>query len=381
MDSPYFAGGDICGSSGGSAIAASLGLSAFALGTQTGWSIVCPSSKLGVVGLKPSPWVLNMEGIIPISHHLDAVGPITRTVADAALVFHVLRDNKVESSSRNQLFPHSFKIGVPLEGFWNLMNMSGPLYQEMSRCRNELVETLTADGVDVQYAELPNFRILLNEGSSAFSIVGMHDLAVDISSYLSGLERDGGLHTISDIISWHRSHSSIALPPGPEPPKGHPLRNPSWRYSDQSELEYSASIGVVGERNATYRLALEEMVRIAWNENLEPYFDKNGFDFILVPSENFAAEVAAMAGLPMLSIPLDFMSLIELEGDAEWPYNPYPGMPFGVSLIGRKGQEDLLLLLGAKVERITQKREGQDGQWRRVRADVKDWLQDAERGY
>lgn len=380
MDSPYFSGGDICGSSGGSAIAVSLGLSAFALGTQTGGSIVCPSSKLGIVGLKPSPWVLNMEGIIPISHHFDAVGPITRTVSDAALVFHILKDNKIHPSLETR-FPHPWKIGVPLEGFWSVSNIPEPLYHDISRCRNKLVEALKAENVEVQYAELPNLRSLRNDGHRAFSIIGMHDLAVDMSSYLSGLERDGGLHTLSDIISWHRSHPSIALPSGPKAPNGHPLRNPSWRYSDQSMLEYSASIDVAGDRNASYRSALKDVVRIAWDENLEPYFNRNKLDFILVPSESFASEVAAMAGLPMLTIPLGFTSSVELGEGAGWPYYPYPGMPFGVSLISRKGQEDLLLLLGKKVERIVQEREGQDGRWKRIRTDVKRWLQDAEHIY
>jgi Asp-tRNA(Asn)/Glu-tRNA(Gln) amidotransferase A subunit family amidase len=74
------------GSSGGSASAIAAGLGYAAIGTDTAGSIREPSSLCGVVGLKPTFDLVSVRGVIPLSKSLDHVGPITRTVADAALV-------------------------------------------------------------------------------------------------------------------------------------------------------------------------------------------------------------------------------------------------------------------------------------------------------
>ena len=74
------------GSSGGSAAALAAGLCYGSIGTDTGGSIRIPSSLCGVVGLKPGLGRVNTEDVIPLSPTLDFVGPLARTVEDAALV-------------------------------------------------------------------------------------------------------------------------------------------------------------------------------------------------------------------------------------------------------------------------------------------------------
>lgn len=78
------------GSSGGSAAAVSAALCYAALGTDTGGSIRTPSSNCSVVGLKPTYGLVSIRGIIPLVVSLDHCGPITRSVADAALVLQAL---------------------------------------------------------------------------------------------------------------------------------------------------------------------------------------------------------------------------------------------------------------------------------------------------
>ena len=78
------------GSSGGSAAAVSAALCYAALGTDTGGSIRTPASYCGVVGLKPTYGLVSIRGIIPLVVSLDHCGPLTRTVADAALMLQVL---------------------------------------------------------------------------------------------------------------------------------------------------------------------------------------------------------------------------------------------------------------------------------------------------
>ncbi|WP_399088718.1 amidase [Streptomyces sp. BBFR2] len=74
------------GSSGGSAVAVATGAATFALGTDTGGSIRVPAALNGVVGLKPTYGLVPRRGVTSLSWSLDHVGPLTRTVSDAALV-------------------------------------------------------------------------------------------------------------------------------------------------------------------------------------------------------------------------------------------------------------------------------------------------------
>ncbi|WAL93348.1 amidase [Streptomyces sp. Je 1-369] len=78
------------GSSGGSAVAVAAAAATFALGTDTGGSIRVPAALNGVVGLKPTYGLVPRHGVTSLSWSLDHVGPITRTVEDAALVMSVL---------------------------------------------------------------------------------------------------------------------------------------------------------------------------------------------------------------------------------------------------------------------------------------------------
>jgi aspartyl-tRNA(Asn)/glutamyl-tRNA(Gln) amidotransferase subunit A len=113
------------GSSGGSASAIAAGLGCAAIGTDTAGSIREPSSLCGVVGLKPTFDLVSVRGIIPLSKSLDHVGPITRSVADAALVLRAIaqkQDGKhpLPDFSRG-LAPSAMnvKIGVPREYFYD----------------------------------------------------------------------------------------------------------------------------------------------------------------------------------------------------------------------------------------------------------------------
>jgi len=79
------------GSSSGSAVAVAAGLTSAALGTDTGGSVRLPSAFCGLVGLKPTFGRISNHGVMPLSHTLDTVGPLARSVADAALIYDILR--------------------------------------------------------------------------------------------------------------------------------------------------------------------------------------------------------------------------------------------------------------------------------------------------
>lgn len=78
------------GSSAGSAAATSAGLVAFSIGTETLGSIVSPSTRCGVTGLRPTFGRVSRQGAMALSWSMDKIGPICRTVEDCALVFHAI---------------------------------------------------------------------------------------------------------------------------------------------------------------------------------------------------------------------------------------------------------------------------------------------------
>lgn len=78
------------GSSSGSAVSVAAGMAAASIGTDTGGSIRIPASACGLVGLKPTHGEVSLEGVFPLAPSLDHVGPIARTVRDAAIVLDVL---------------------------------------------------------------------------------------------------------------------------------------------------------------------------------------------------------------------------------------------------------------------------------------------------
>lgn len=90
-NNPYGIDRNPCGSSSGSAAAASANFAAVSLGTETDGSVVCPANANGVVGIKPTVGLTSRAGVVPISHTQDTVGVHGRTVADAAVTLGVIQ--------------------------------------------------------------------------------------------------------------------------------------------------------------------------------------------------------------------------------------------------------------------------------------------------
>lgn len=93
------------GSSGGSAIAVQTGMSLASIGTDTGGSIRIPAAACGVVGLKPAWNEIPAQGVVPLSRQLDHVGPLTRTVTDAWILYDALRGDARDSAATFEARP------------------------------------------------------------------------------------------------------------------------------------------------------------------------------------------------------------------------------------------------------------------------------------
>jgi len=87
---PWDPGTSPGGSSGGSAAAVAAGLAPVGIGTDTGGSVRVPAALCGLVGLKPTHGRVPLTGVFPLAASLDTVGPLARTVADAALAYRVM---------------------------------------------------------------------------------------------------------------------------------------------------------------------------------------------------------------------------------------------------------------------------------------------------
>ena len=112
------------GSSGGSAAAVAAGLAPWAIGTDTGGSIRQPAALCGIVGLKPTYGAVSRYGMIAFASSLDQAGPLTRTVADAALLLRHMSGRDPCDATSLQLAPvelpdaerlDGLRIGVPEE--------------------------------------------------------------------------------------------------------------------------------------------------------------------------------------------------------------------------------------------------------------------------
>lgn len=119
------------GSSGGSAVAVAAGLCVAAIGTDTLGSIRIPAALCGVYGLKPTPGSLLSAGLVPLSQRFDAIGPITRSMDDMAILTNVLCSPDLATAMRRSQF-------------FTLVGNGG------TACENEVIEKLS-----LAQAELP----------------------------------------------------------------------------------------------------------------------------------------------------------------------------------------------------------------------------------
>ena len=149
------------GSSGGSAAAVAARMAPAALGSDTGGSIRQPASFCGVVGLKPTYGRISRYGLIAFASSLDQIGPITRTVEDAALIAQVLagRDPRDSTSADVPVPDYSaaarqpvkgMKMGVPKEYF------GAGVEPEVRAAVEKALDLFKKQGATVQEVSLPH---------------------------------------------------------------------------------------------------------------------------------------------------------------------------------------------------------------------------------
>ena len=148
------------GSSGGSAAAVAAGLCYGALGSDTGGSIRIPAAFCGIVGLKPTYGRVSRYGVFPLSWSLDHVGPMTRTVTDAALMLQVIAGHdRHDPTTRTAVVPdysaaltmdiEGARLGIPQEFYFEQLDA------EVRDSVRAAIQTLERAGAQVEEVSLP----------------------------------------------------------------------------------------------------------------------------------------------------------------------------------------------------------------------------------
>lgn len=133
------------GSSSGSAVAMAAGLCGFAIGSDTGGSVRVPAALCGVFGLKTTYALWQNDGVFALAPHLDTIGLLTRSAADAAIAFGALTDGPVPRPAALA----GLRLGKPEDYFFR------NLAPDVARCTDRALDVLRQAGVGVERVDVP----------------------------------------------------------------------------------------------------------------------------------------------------------------------------------------------------------------------------------
>ncbi|KAF9269516.1 amidase signature enzyme [Marasmius fiardii PR-910] len=345
--SAYHPQGDPCGSSSGSGVAASVGLATVTIGTETDGSICFPSSNNNVVGIKPTVGLTSRAGVIPISSCQDTVGPMTRTVEDAAIVLSIIAGED-ENDDRSLAQPRPVpdytnalnrnalqgkRIGVPR------MNIMGGHFMQDPYSRisfNEALRTVESLGATiVDPADFPSAKEMGCWENTVLNV----DFKIELNRYLEWLGGvPSGVRTLTDLINFNNEHKELELPE---------------HYDDQSRL--IASDATSG-RDTEWAKALARNLEQGATRGIDAVMKEHNLDALVLLGCDTSTP-AALAGYPIVTVPLDFYpenTTITKSGPNT--VYPAPGLPFGLNFVGSAFSEYDLIGFAYAFEQKTKAR-------------------------
>jgi aspartyl-tRNA(Asn)/glutamyl-tRNA(Gln) amidotransferase subunit A len=146
------------GSSGGSAAAVAAGMVFMATGTDTGGSIRIPSSFCGTVGLKPTYERVSRRGVIPLALTLDHIGPMTRTVRDAAIAFDAMLEHPLGLVPPAHVDIGGLRIGLPENFYFDRLDL------DVAGAVRKAVQTAAALGARIVDIRVPDIDAINTVG-------------------------------------------------------------------------------------------------------------------------------------------------------------------------------------------------------------------------
>jgi len=315
------------GSSAGSGVAAAASLCAGAIGTETNGSILSPSSLNGLVGLKPTVGLVSGKGVVPISPRQDTAGPMCRTVSDAAALAAVIAERPLGFGAYGSDL-EAFRLRGVRIGALPVPKSAHPDTTQLYATARSVLEQEGAVLVDLKNpavfdeADEPEFEALLFEFKAA------------LNAYLATLDPSQvESKTLTDLIAFNKAHAAQEL-----------------EVFGQDIFEMAEARGPLADPG--YQKALATLQRSCDTEGLATLLSPN-VDVLLSPSNGPAeridevwgdrhdggfseiASAAAVAGYPSLTVPAGLVR----------------GLPVGISLVGRRNQDGLLLQVARAYER------------------------------
>ncbi|KAJ9627579.1 hypothetical protein H2204_009618 [Knufia peltigerae] len=345
----YYPGQDPSGSSSGSGVSSSLGLALAALGTETDGSILSPSDVNNLVGIKPTVGLTARDLVVPISEHQDTVGPMARTVRDAAYVLAAIAgkssyDNYTDAipfdtipdyvAACNFSALRGKRIGVPR----NLIDLtSDPAAAPIVPVFNAALDILRAAGAIV--IDNTNFTgyDALSEGNYS-NIVLEADFISDLpKEYLSKLSYNpNNIHSVADVRSFTHDF---------------PLED--WPERDTLIWDGALELGY-GNTSPEFWSNYTMNTFLAGEMGITGALKNYSLDALVLPTE-FSPNFPALIGAPVVTVPLgayppNTTVLLNQFGNLN---ATAPNMPFGISFMGPRFSEELLIGLAYAFEQRT----------------------------
>ncbi|KJZ74792.1 hypothetical protein HIM_05909 [Hirsutella minnesotensis 3608] len=355
------------GSSGGSAVAVDLGLAWAALGTETSGSIISPSERNNIVGIKPTVGLTSRHLVVPVSEHQDTVGPMARTVKDAAMLLQTIvgvdpEDSYTAASPFHSCAP-DYLAACRASGFAGkrigvARNVIGECHQEISHTlqsfENALDVMAKAGATIVENTDFIEFR---RWRKMRYNPVTRSDFTSNICTYLSKLEENSqDVHNIHDLRDFVRSH----------PGEDYPRRN--------TENWDTAIEGDMSNASANFSALYQQNVFLGGEGGITGALERHRLDAIVLPS-TVAFLIPALVGTPIITVPLGATpDSWPVEEQLEWAeVERGPGIPFGISFLGRKWSEEVLIEISYAYEQLTDTRRALQ-RYISPEADLKDFI-------
>ncbi|RDW78834.1 putative amidase [Aspergillus mulundensis] len=348
----YYEEQDPSGSSSGSAVSADLGLAFAALGTETVGSIILPAEKSNIVGIKPTVGLTSRYMVVPVSEHLDTIGPMARTVRDAALVLQVIAgqdasDNYTSSSPFQGALPkyiaacdmrglHGKRIGIPRNVLSALprryYRSAGPVLSSFERAVGSI---RNAGAIIVEDANFTAYESYLQTQLPQLVIAA--DMLSGFSAYLAGLTSNHNkLRGLEDIRNYTRNSAE----------EDYPSRN--------TELWDLAIAAGLNNSSPTFWPIYQQSLFFGEEGGLLGALSRHNLDAVVLPS-SLASDIPGIIGTPIITVPFDSFpanASVEYNGRGDL-VDAAPGIPLGISFLGPKWSEESLIAMAYAFEQRT----------------------------
>jgi aspartyl-tRNA(Asn)/glutamyl-tRNA(Gln) amidotransferase subunit A len=329
------------GSSGGSAAAVSATLAVAALGSDTGGSIRQPAAFCGVVGLKPTYGAVSRHGVIAMASSLDQIGPLTKTVEDAKILFDVIKGKDTYDATSTQ-YPNNknpgnateavkkIRVGIPKEYF----------IEGLENAVSDAVQKVIRDfkGLQVSFEEvsLPHTPHAL----SCYYIIMPAEVSANLARF--------------DGIRYARLSTNEPIRAGKSALETAYLSQRACGFGAETQRRILLGTFVLssGYHDAYYGKA--QKVRALITRDFKEVFKK--VDVLLAPTTPTRAfavgeksnDPLAMYLSDIFTIPANLAGLPAIS----IPVKAEEGLPIGFQLIGKHFHEDDLLNLGMAYESL-----------------------------